>query len=308
MVAHPALADNAVGARGHVGTLDNPKRVERLVITQPGVYENFLVDSDWQGGNRVKIMADNVTLRHCEIRNATGNGVGVFGKNVVIENTRIHHLLNGSYDDQRDAHGVTGRWLNVTIRNCEIYYVTGDCMQFDPDRKSTGRVLIENCTLWTGPLPNDAHTFKRGQRPGENAFDSKTKPTGPRCELIMRNCLMYGWNQPAQIGNAAALNLKENIHATIENCLFRDNEIAFRLRGPTSRGGARVTINDCAVFDTQYGVRMEAKIENLKIHSLGFGKDVTQRFHHVDGPYPGFENHGEYTAESFANALRNGLR
>gem|GEM_PF-4316864 len=78
--------------------------------------------------------ADNVTIRNCEIRNATGNGIGVFGKNTVIENCRIHHLLNSTYADQSDAHGVTGRWSNVTIRNSEIYYVSGDCVQFDPDR------------------------------------------------------------------------------------------------------------------------------------------------------------------------------
>src|SRR5262245_40293361 len=70
-----------VGLQGSVGCLANPKNVDRLQITRPGVYENYLVDSNWAGGNRVKITADDVTLRHCEIRNATGNGVGVFAKN-----------------------------------------------------------------------------------------------------------------------------------------------------------------------------------------------------------------------------------
>src|SRR5262245_41346557 len=157
-----------VGARGNVGCLANPKKVDRLLITRPGVYENYLVDSNWQGGNRVKITAGNVTLRHCEIRNATGNGVGVFAGDVVIENCKIHHLLAGTFKDQKDAHGITGRWGNVTIRNCEICYVSGDCVQFDPDRKSPGKVTIEDCTLWTGPLSVDAAGFKKGERPGEN--------------------------------------------------------------------------------------------------------------------------------------------
>jgi hypothetical protein len=39
-------ADNAIGVRGPVGCGENPKQVERLEITEPGVYENFLVDSD----------------------------------------------------------------------------------------------------------------------------------------------------------------------------------------------------------------------------------------------------------------------
>ena len=293
-------AENAIGVRGEVGCRENPRQVDRLQITRPGVYENYLVDSEWAGGNRVKITADDVTLRNCEIRNATGNGVGVFGRNVTIENCRIHHLLASTYRDQHDAHGITGRWQNVTIRNCEIYYVSGDCVQFDPDRKSTGKALIENCTFWTGPLPAAAAGFQRGERPGENAFDSKTPPEGPRCELIMRNCLMYGWNQPGQIGNMAALNLKEHVQATIENCLFRDNEICFRVRGPTGRGDARVTINNCAIFDSQVGVRMEQNIRDLTIRNLAFGEKVDRKYHQVGGgPVPGYTNRSESAAGSF---------
>ena len=44
-----------IGPQGLVGTKANPIKVERLVITKPGVYENYLVDSRWQGGNRVKV-------------------------------------------------------------------------------------------------------------------------------------------------------------------------------------------------------------------------------------------------------------
>src|SRR5690349_17447019 len=84
----PAAAGKPVGVQGPVGCRENPRRVERLEITKPGVYENYLVDSNWAGGNRVKITADDVTLRHCEIRNATGNGVGVFGKNVILEHCK----------------------------------------------------------------------------------------------------------------------------------------------------------------------------------------------------------------------------
>src|SRR5205085_6716376 len=144
----------------------------RLEITKPGVYENFLVDAQGKGGNIVKITANDVTLRNCEIHNGSGNGVGVFGTHVVIANCRIHHLLNGTYADQKDAHGITGRWGDVTIRDCDISHISGDCIQFDPDRKSTGAVVVERCTLWTGPLAADAGGLKAGQRPGENAVDT----------------------------------------------------------------------------------------------------------------------------------------
>lgn len=302
-------AGTPIGAqRTLIGCRQNPKEVSRLQITKPGIYENYLVDSNWAGGNRVKISADNVTLRNCEIRNASGNGIGVFGTNVLIENCKIHHLLAGNHEDQKDAHGVTGRWGNVTIRNCEIYYVTGDCIQFDPDRRSWGKLRIENCTLWTGPLPAAAGRFKQGERPGENAFDSKTRPTGPRCKLTITNCLMYGWNQPGQINLLAALNIKENVDAEISSCLFRDNQVCFRLRGPTSRGGAEVSITDCALFDSQVGIRMEDKLRNLKVRRLGIGQGVERKYHQVGkGPFPGYENSGEYQAPAYQKLQKNGL-
>jgi hypothetical protein len=297
-----------VGVQGPVGCKDNPKKVERLVIKKPGVYENYLVDCNWQGGNRVKISTDDVTLRNCEIRNATGNGVGVFGKNVVIENCKIHHLLNSTFKEQHDAHGVTGGWNNVTLRNCEIYYVSGDAVQFDPDRNTQGKVLIEDCTFWTGPLPADAGTFKKGERPGENGVDTKTRPKGPPSELVIRNCYIHGWNQPGQIGNMAALNLKENVKVQVENCLFRDNEIALRLRGPNARGlGAVVTVHDCAIYDGAVGVRMEDKIHDLKITDLGFGPGVGKKYHMAGGPGAGYENRGEHQAPAFETLLTKGF-
>jgi hypothetical protein len=213
---------------------------------------------------------------------------------VQIENCRIHHLLNSTFAEQHDAHGITGRPKNLTVRNCEIYYVSGDCLQFDPGRAPWDEVLVENCTLWTGPLPADAAGFKAGERPGENAFDSKTPAEGARCRIVFRNCLFHGWKQPGQIGMLAALNLKENVQATIENCLFRDNQVAFRLRGPGSNGGALVTIRDSAVYDSAIGVRMEDHLENLTIERLGFGPGVERRYQQAgDGPWPGYQNTGE---------------
>jgi hypothetical protein len=297
-----------VGVQGPVGCRDNPKRVDRLEITSPGTYENYLVDSNWAGGNRVKITANDVILRHCEIRNATGNGVGVFGTNVLIENCKIHHLLHSTFDQQHDAHGITGRWGNVTIRNCEIYYVSGDCIQFDPDRKSRGSLLIEDCTLWTGPLPDAAGGFQKGQRPGENAFDSKTIAKGPRCAVTIRNCYIHGWNQPGQVDNLAGLNLKENIQARVEHCLFRDNQIALRLRGPGSRGGALVEVRDCAIYDGAVGARLEDRIENLKIDRLAFGAGVQRKYQLAGGGAgKGYENTAELAAPAWTLLLKEGF-
>jgi hypothetical protein len=265
------------GTTGKIGTLESPKLVHRLEITKPGVYENFRVDAQGKGGNIVKITADDVTLRNCEIFNGSGNGVGVFGTRVVIENCRIHHLLSGTFEEQHDAHGITGRWGDVTIRNCDISHISGDCVQFDPDRKSRGSLTIEHCHLW--------------------AFDSKTMPDGERNKLIIRHCHMHGWSQPSQIQNRAALNLKEHIDAIVSHCVFDDNEIAIRARGPGGRGDARVRIEDCAIYRSEVGVRAEDKIENLKLVCTAWGEGVKSRveFHGGKNP-PGFENNSEHEA------------
>jgi len=298
----PVLAGTSV----RPGTLDNPKRVNRLEIDKPGVYENYLIDAQGRGGNIVKITANDVTLRNCEIFNGSGNGVGVFGTRVLIENCRIHHLLTGTYEEQHDAHGITGRWGDVTIRNCDISQTSGDSIQFDPDRKSNGSLIIEHCRLWAGPLAGDATGFKAGQSPGENAFDSKTPPDGERCRLIIRQCYMHGWSQPSQIENRAALNLKERIDAEVSDCVFDACEIAIRARGPGSRGGARVTVRDCAVYDAQVAVRVEDKIELLQISRMAWGSGVKERFDfHGGKDVPGFSSIDEWTAPPMSELLVN---
>jgi hypothetical protein len=297
-----------VGAHGKVGCLAQPKRVQRLVITRAGSYENYLVDSGWAGGNRVKITADNVTLRNCEIRNAAGNGIGVFANHVTIESCKIHHLLRGTFRDQQDAHGVTGDGHQIVIRNCQIYYVSGDAIQFSPDRRRWNNLLIENCTLATGPLPADVANFRQGERPGENALDSKQASANPRSKVTIRNCLLYGWNQPGQISNMAAINAKENVELLVEECIFHDNEISLRLRGPGRRGGARVTVRHSAIFNSSVGVRMEDNIRDLKIERLGFGAGVARKYHQVGrGPWPGYVNEGEFEAPPLAELLKTGF-
>jgi hypothetical protein len=299
-----AHAAPLAGTTGHVGTLENPVMVQRLEITKPGVYENYRVDAQGRGGNIVKITADDVTLRNCEIFNGSGNGVGVFGTRVVIENCHIHHLLQGTYEEQQDAHGITGHWGDVTIRNCDISHISGDCIQFDPDRASRGSLTIENCHLWSGPLEADLGAFKAGQSPGENAFDSKTQPDGERNKLIIRDCYIHGWSQPSQIQNRAALNLKEHIDAEIMNCVFDDNEIAIRARGPGSRGGAHVMVKDCAIYQTEVAVRAEDKIERLQILTLGFGPGVKSRYAFHNGKdLPGFSSTGEHEAPPISTLL-----
>jgi hypothetical protein len=298
-----------IGTQGSIGCNAAPKRVARLVIDKPGVYENYLVDGQWGSSTLVKINANGVTLRHCEIRHGKHNAVTVYANDVVIESCKIHHVLASSFDKQHDAHGITGRSTNLTIRNCDIGLTSGDCIQFDPGRGRWDNVQIETCTLWTGPLPADAGDFKHGQRPGENAVDTKQKVANPRSRLTIRNCLMYGWNQPGQVSNMAALNLKDHVQATVENCVLRDNEICFRVRGGEGeRGGAQVTIRHCAVYDSRVAVRAEDRIENLKISDLGIGGGIQRKFHAAGGGTgSGYENVREFTPPPYETAVKQGL-
>jgi hypothetical protein len=301
--------ETKIGVQGSIGCDAKPQRVSRLVIDKPGIYVNYLVDGEWGGSTLVKITADNVTLRRCEIRHGKHNAINVNASNVVIESCKIHHILAGSFADHKDAHGITGCPKNLTIRNCDIGLTSGDAIQFDPGRGPWDQVLIENCTLWTGPLAKDAGDFKKGEKPGENGIDTKQRVANPRSKVTIRSCLLYGWNQPGQISNMAALNLKNHVSAEVDNCLFRDNEICFRVRGGAGDyGGALVNIANCAVYDSQLAVRIEDKIDNLKIKGLGIGANVKRKLHAVSGGAgPGYEYAGEFAAPPFEAALKKGL-
>ena len=290
------------GLTGPVGAQPDARRVRTLLIDKPGVYENILVDGEWIEHDLVRIMADNVVLRNCTIRHGRRDALEIYGRNVRVENCHIHHVLKGSYRSEHndDAHGITGRPLNLTVRNCEISHVSGDALQFDPGRKAEpygwDNVLVEHCFLWTGPLDADYAGFKRGQRPGENAFDSKVAPTGPRARITIRHTLMQGWGHGA-IDNGAALNLKEKIQAVVDRCVLVENDIAFRCRGA---GGAResawVTALNCTVYRTSRVFRLESGVENVKILHLAPGEGIGREREGAPGPGAGFVAEGSRTA------------
>lgn len=283
------------GLIGSVGAGPEAKRVRTLRIDKPGVYENILVDGEWADEDLVRITADDVVLRNCTVRNGRRDGVEVYGRNVRIENCHIHHLLAGTYRAEKnlDAHGITGRPRQLVVWNTEISHVSGDALQFDPGRKAEpygwDDVRVEHCFLWTGPLDADYAGYKRGERPGENAFDSKVAQNGPRARIVIRNTLMRGWGHGA-IGNGAALNFKEKIAAVVERCVLVENDIGFRCRGAGGeRASAWVTVRDCAVYGTSRVFRLESGVENVKIAGLAVGEGVGVIFERAPGEGAGFE-------------------
>lgn len=127
--------------------------------------------------------------------------------------------------------------------------------------------------------------------------------------MTIRHCLIYGWNQPGQIANMAALNLKNHVQLRVENCLFRDNEIDLRLRGDSGQyGGADVAISDCAVYDGEIAVRAEDGISPLKIRRVGIAPSVQRSFVTAGArPGPEFEMTGKFRPPPFEDALQSGI-
>ncbi|HSI34531.1 MAG: right-handed parallel beta-helix repeat-containing protein [Phycisphaerae bacterium] len=304
LLASAALADppKPPGLTGPVGPRGaEPKRVGTFLIDKPGVYEDYLVDVQFAEFDAVRIKADNVTLRRCEIRNGRRDAVEVYAKDVLIEDCKIHHFLGGSFKDQKDAHGITGQPTRLTIRNCEIGLVSGDCLQFDPGRKPWTDVVVENCRLYAAPLPADAADFKKGESPGENAVDTKQSAANPRSKITLRDCVFEGFSKNGFIGNRAALNLKNHVEVIVERCVFDDNEIAVRARGPGKKknplGGALVDLVDCAFYRSPVAIRAEDDIARLHLTRPRFDASVEKKLHTVGGKPAGLKIEDERPAD-----------
>ena len=279
---------------------DNP--TDRPRITQSGTVltinqdyitiDGLIIDGDFGNSDLVKINnADHTILSNCEIRNGTKDGVDLANSDdVLIENCRIHHLLGGSFNSQVDAHGiVAASERNLTIRGCEIFYVSGDCFQTDPGRgvPRWDNILIEDSKLWTGPLPADAAGWKAGEIPGENAVDTKVNSDDPsyRARITIRNVEAYGFT-PGYINNRAAFNIKEKVECRMKSVMAHHNEIAFRLRGPGSNGGAHVTIINAIAYDNDKTFRTEDGLEIMHVYNATFDKGNSGRyFQNAGGGY-----------------------
>jgi hypothetical protein len=227
--------------------------------------------------------AHHFELKDCEVRNTQRDGIDIEGAgNGRIIRCEIHHCLSASHLVQHDAHGiVAGNMENLLISDCNIYYVSGDAFQADPDRDPWDNVVIENTRMWTGPLPAAAANFPAGFIPGENAVDTKQNASHPRSRIVIRSCQVYGW-RGGVIGTMSAFNIKNHVECLIENCVFWDNEICLRLRGGEEKdhgqGGARVTVVNTVFRESDYAIRYEDMIKQLKIFNCTWG-------HRVDNPF-----------------------
>lgn len=248
------------------------------------VVEDLVLDGQYGDADAVDINDDAhfLILRRCEVRHAGRDCVDMGApQDVLIEECLIHHCLNAT-DGRTDAHGVTGGAMQrLTIRDTEIHSFSGDGVQLDPGRDLPGwdDLVIEGCRIWLAPLPQAANGFAAGTVPGENAVDTKTHNDAPRATLIIRDTAISGF-RAGMINNMAALNLKENIDALLARVTLWDNEIALRLRGPTTDhpAGAWVQAQNVVIYDSDVAVRYEDDIENLRLWHVTIGGDVGEAF------------------------------
>jgi hypothetical protein len=92
---------------------------------------------------------------------------------------------------------------------------------------------------------------------------------------------------------------KDHVEVLIENCVFYNNDVGLRLRGPLGRGGAQVTVRDCFFYDCRVAIRLEDKLENLTILNARFGEGVQRRYQVVAGQPVNARIEGDQEAPAF---------
>ncbi len=231
------------------------------------VIEGLVIDGKLGSGRTVRLRdnANHVELRDLEIRNSGNNCVDLgVADDVLIEQSAIHHCLRWSGGGPSDAHGITGDApTNLTVRDTEISFFSGDAFQFSPSRQFWDKVLIERTRMWIAPLPEDAGDFKKGEVYGENAFDSKTPKSGARPRVTFRDVVAHGFR--GFIGNQSAFNVKENVDFLIDGATVYDSELAFRMRGP-----AKAVVRNVVAYGNDASLRYEDGIENLTFQNVTF--------------------------------------
>jgi hypothetical protein len=259
------------------------------------VVEGLVFDGQYGPADTVSVStsADFLTLRNIEVRRSSRDLIDMGSpRGVLIEGSLVHHALNAA-GGRTDAHGIAAAAVrDLTIRDTEIHTFSGDGIQIDSARLAPGwgDVTVEGCHIWLAPLPEATNGFAAGVVPGENAIDTKAAAAHPRATLTVRNTVASGFRD-GLIANMAAFNLKEHVDVTLDGVTVFDSDIAFRLRGVTSRarGGAWVTIMNAVVYDTSTAFRYEDNIERLRVWNSTVGRGVGRVFRAASSASRGLE-------------------
>ncbi len=100
------------------------------------------------------INGSHLLIDGCEFKNSSRDimTIGDVG-DITIRNSSLHHGLSWYKKTGKEPHGIsTDGVRGLTIRNCDIYQITGDAIQISPSRRDWDNVRIEDCRLWVAPL------------------------------------------------------------------------------------------------------------------------------------------------------------
>jgi hypothetical protein len=283
-----ALRSVRDGAAGQPITIRAANGRGSTIVTSPGrvltvshaylAIEGLVLDGQYGVNDLVRLAASatGFVLRDTEVRRTSRDAIDMGAvRDVLIENSLVHHALNAD-NGRTDAHGIVGGAVQgLTIRNTEIHTFSGDGVQVDARRSAPGwnDVTIEGCRIWLAPLASPENGFPAGIVPGENAVDTKASASLPRARITIRNTEAWGFRGPSSLTNLAAFNLKENIDATVDGVTVYDSEIAFRLRHP-----AQVRVQNAVVHGVEVAFRYEDGITNLRIWNSTLGNAVSSPF------------------------------
>ena len=291
-------AGNATGRitlkayNGEVATITQTGRV--MNIGQPYItVEDLVLDGNWGTQDILKVYdaGNYLVLRGVEVKNTLWDAVDISApSDVLVENCKIHDAIYINNGVRVDAHGiVTAGVQNLTIRNTEIYYVSGDAIQLQYG--GWDNVLVEDSDLWNGPLPTARGGANAGDNVGEDAIDTKYNIADGRGRLTVTNTVAHGWGRGGNplYATSAGFNIKHNVEVTFDGVTTYDNNYSFRLRGPGSRGEAWVTLKNGVIYNSNVGVRYEDGINNLHIYNTTFGGNNTTIFQSAGGYGTGLE-------------------
>jgi hypothetical protein len=263
-----------------------------LRISHPYVVVDGLVfDGLFAPADAVRLTseADFFVLRNAEVRRSGRDCIDMAAPTgVLIESSSIHHCL--WWDGARqDAHAVVaGSVRGLTLRDLDIHTFSGDGLQLDPGRSLPGwdNVVVERSSFRLTPLASSQNGFAAGVVPGENAIDTKTNPSAPRGRLTITDTTAEGFGD-GLISNMAAFNLKEQVEVALDRVTVSHSQIAFRVRGPGSNGGAWVRVRNAVVHDVTTAFRYEDDIEVLDIRHTTFGRNVEMPFRAASSGWSG---------------------
>jgi hypothetical protein len=247
-------------------------KIEGRHLTISGI----VFDSQYADCTCVYAAGQGIRIQNCEILRAGsvdgprgGDGIQLHdSSDCHVEHCEVHHCLASKSGERVDSHGIRlTHSHDITVSDCIIHMISGDCLQVDPNREAWDNIVITRCVLRGGKVTADdplAHPrFAPGSYTAENAVDTKCPKQG-RPKLTISDCLVSEFRGP--IGNAAAFNIKENCEASIDRCTISDSVIGLRLRGP-----AQVTVTNCVLYDNNTHCRYEDKIPKLHILHCTFG-------------------------------------